>query len=235
MNRAIQHQLGSVLLCVCLLLCKASQAWAIDANPNTYTIEQPDGTPVELRIRGDEWFHHEEDLNGYTVIKDRGWYVYARRDQATGRLVSSGLLAGIDNPIANGLRPGELPSEAVRNERARNLGWPSTAPGDEHDHDGGISASSVAAASGGVLKNLVVLIRWADHTSRTLPSSADVDVLMNNTGPHPTLAPTGSLKDVYLENSYGALSIDSTVAEWVTSDQTEQYYANGQSGLTSRI
>jgi len=231
MNRAIQHQLGSVLLCVCLLFCKASQTWAIDANPNTYTIQQPDGTPVGLRIRGDEWFHHEEDLNGYTVIKDRDWYVYGRRDQATGRLVSSGLLAGIDNPAANGLKPGELPSKRVRNERAQNLGWPSAAPGNQQD--GGTSASSVAAASGGVLKNLVVLIRWADHTSRTLPTSADVDVLMNNAGPHPTLAPTGSLKDVYLENSYGALSIESTVAEWVTSDQTEQYYANGQSGLTS--
>jgi M6 family metalloprotease-like protein len=231
MNRAIQHQLGYVLLCVCLLFCKANQAWAIDANPNTYTIQQPDGTPVGLRIRGDEWFHHEEDLNGYTVIKDRNWYVYARRDQATGRLVSSGLLAGIDNPAANGLKPGELPSKSVRNERAQNLGWPSAAPGNQQD--GGTSASSVAAASGGVLKNLVVLIRWADHTSRTLPTSADVDVLMNNAGPHPTLAPTGSLKDVYLENSYGALSIESTVAEWVTSDQTEQYYANGQSGLTS--
>jgi M6 family metalloprotease-like protein len=171
------------------------------------------------------------DPKGFTVIRDRKWYVYARMDQVTGRLVSTGLRVGLDNPAANGVQPGAVPSPAARAERARSLGFPLANAG---EGDGGeASGPSLATQTSGSLKNLVVLIRWSDHAGRTLPSAADVDVLMNNVGPDPSLAPTGSVRDVYLENSYGALSLDSTVADWVTSDNTEAYYANGNSGLTS--
>ncbi|MHC4067654.1 MAG: M6 family metalloprotease domain-containing protein, partial [Planctomycetota bacterium] len=44
------------------------------------------------------------------------------------------------------------------------------------------------------------------------------------------LAPTGSLRDVYLENSYGAMELNSTIAPWATVSNSEQYYANGASG-----
>lgn len=209
-------------------------ASAIQAVPDAYLAHQPDGTPVNLRLRGDEWFNYEQDPRGFTVIRDRGWYVYGRRDQATGRLVSTGLRAGIDNPAANGLTPGELPSAAARAAKARVLGLPLANPGDGSGGEAPF-APEPAVATSGTLKNLVVMIRWSDHTGRTLPSNGDVDILMNAVGGHPSLAPSGSVRDVYLENSYGALSLESTVAVWVTSNNTEDFYANGNSGLTSLI
>jgi M6 family metalloprotease-like protein len=88
--------------------------------------------------------------------------------------------------------------------------------------------------SGGRLKNLVILLRFADHVNRTLPSPADIDILMNHEGPH-ELCPTGSVRDVLLENSYGALRLDSAVTDWVVLNQTEAYYSNGVSGRSTRI
>ena len=35
------------------------------------------------------------------------------------------------------------------------------------------------------------------------------------------------------QSSYGALSVDSTVANWVVVSQPEAYYANGDRGLTT--
>ena len=55
-----------------------------------------------------------------------------------------------------------------------------------------------------------------------------MDDLFN--GNYPTAAPTGSVRDVYTENSYGQMTLQSTVADWVDVPNTEQYYANGQSG-----
>ena len=93
----------------------------------------------------------------------------------------------------------------------------------------------------GVLKNLVVIFKFSDHANRNLPSKADIDILMNSPTPVAGLAPTGSVKQVFLDNSGGDLILDSTVADWVTLDSrfTEEYCATdqntgkGESGLTT--
>eukprot|EP00591_Stephanopyxis_turris_P009233 CAMPEP_0195511396 /NCGR_PEP_ID=MMETSP0794_2-20130614/3726_1 /TAXON_ID=515487 /ORGANISM="Stephanopyxis turris, Strain CCMP 815" /LENGTH=558 /DNA_ID=CAMNT_0040638981 /DNA_START=362 /DNA_END=2038 /DNA_ORIENTATION=+ len=81
----------------------------------------------------------------------------------------------------------------------------------------------------GKLKNLVVLMKFADHTKRSLPSRDDFVILMNKEGEDP-LAPTGSVRDVFLKSSYGKLSVESTVYKWITLPKTEAEYANGNSG-----
>ena len=53
---------------------------------------------------------------------------------------------------------------------------------------------------------------------------------MNAAAPDPTYAPTGSVKGVYLENSYGQLTLESTITNWTTVTNSEAYYANGNSG-----
>ena len=231
-----------------------SEAVAVPANPNGFYVEQPDGTRFKVRLRGDEWFHVEETMQGYTVLKDRGWYHYAKRDAATGRLVSTGQRVGRGSP--RGVQPGERPSDEARAREAAKR----KVPVDTHDEvngskgrlrsrrnnssgparvsgadSSGSSAPQLAGvATSGSLKNLVVMIRWSDHGGRAVPTQADVNVLMNGAGPSPQ-APTGSVRDIYLENSYGALSLDSTVTAWVTSNNSESYYAGGDSGLTSLI
>ena len=84
----------------------------------------------------------------------------------------------------------------------------------------------------GTLKNLVVMFRFSDHTGRTMPSVSDIDTLMNSQVNDPDITPTGSVRDVFLENSGGALVLDSTVAAWVTISRTEIECAGGESGGT---
>ena len=86
-----------------------------------------------------------------------------------------------------------------------------------------------ATTTTGTLKNLVVLMKWSDHEGRSLPTMSDIDTLMNNHGPH-SLCPTGSVRDLFLENSYGALTLDSVVTPWVSIDNSESYYSNGDRG-----
>lgn len=196
----------------------------MSASPTGFFEEQPDGSQVHLHIEGDEFFHWLEDVKGYTVVKDREWFVYGRRDES-GRLLPTGLRVGKDNPAKEGLLPRQLPDAAFRNP---SFGIPQQANGSASE------SGPATAVVQGTLPNLVVLLRFSDHASRTVPSTGDIDVLMNAPGGDPTLAPSGSVRDIFLENSYGQLTLNSTVAYWVTLPNTEAYYANGNSGLTTR-
>ena len=93
------------------------------------------------------------------------------------------------------------------------------------------------ADGSGTLHNLVLLLRFSDQTSRTLPSQSDISKLYNSATPtkagaNADVAPTGSVRQVYLENSYGKFTIETTVTEWITLPHTEEYYAGGNHGFT---
>jgi M6 family metalloprotease-like protein len=203
--------------CFALLMVTVPSALAVPANPNPFQEVQPDGTLVSLRVRGDEHFNWTEDMAGYTVIRAKGWYEYARVNPQ-GRLVPTGLKVGLNNPKANGLSPGLLPSAAQRAQSVKTSTSSSS-----------LSSAQSTVPSGSV-KNLVVLIQFSNHVGRALPSSSDIDVLFNAPGGDPVLAPTGSVRDVYLQNSYGQMELNSDVSSWITVSGTEQYYADGVSG-----
>ncbi len=196
-----------------------STAQAIEANPNPVIEMQPDGTIVELRVKGDEHHHWNEDKDGYTIMRHNGWYKYAEKDTSAknkGRLKASNHIVGKANPKALGLQKRLKPAAAVQAQSSKKMAVS--------------SAIERGVAPIGPVKNLVVMVRFANHTDRTLPSTSDVDVLFNKVGGDPVLAPTGSIRDVYLQNSYGQMELNSDVQAWVTVSNTEAYYANGASG-----
>ena len=195
-------------------LIQSAQLNAMPANPSPFFESQPDGNRVELRIKGDEHFNWLEDGKGYTVVKHQGWYRYASLKDD--RLVPSAHVVGKASPEALGLQKHLLPSEAARSASAKTTSSQSSEP-------------EMVAPTGNI-KNMVIPIRFSDHAGRTVPSQSDIDILMNAPGGHATLAPTGSVRDVYLENSYGQMDLASDVQPWVTVSKTEAYYANGQSG-----
>ncbi len=78
----------------------------------------------------------------------------------------------------------------------------------------------LTAASPKRLKNLVLLIKWADSPEALLPSRAAYDIMMSNAGPHPLYAPSGSVADNFNSNMYGKIVINTTVVGWIPSNYT---------------
>lgn len=212
-----------------------NQSYAINASPHQINANQPDGTKIVLRVKGDERFHWQEDANGYTVLRDKGRYVYAIRG-ADGHLVATKLEVGKANPKANGLQKRALPSKAIIKQMR------ASGPGNTSES----SNAPEQVAPTGAIKNLVIPIRFKNHwdatvhpntAPRVVPSEANIDVLFNAqcTAQTPlncdvSIVPTGSVRDVYLENSYGQMDLISEIQSWVNLSNTEQYYANGDSG-----
>lgn len=209
-------------LIACLLLYTVGPvpACAIQASPHVIHETQPDGTGIRLHIRGSEYFHWYEDLAGFTVLRDKGRYVYARLGKDR-QLVATTWEVGKVDPVARGLKRRTLPpAHIIRQRRAGSYALPAA----------GGSTLQAAAAVTGTISNLVIMLRFFDHAGRPLPDDDDFDVLFNAVGGDPVLAPSGSVRDVYLENSYGQLVLDSTVVGWIDVPNTEAYYANGDSG-----
>ena len=209
----------STLSLLFLFSLLSNNAYAVQASPFGFVVQQPDGSQLNLHINGDEHYNWLSTKGGYTVLRDNnGRYVFAQRGKS-GDLEPSKFVVGKDDPANNGIATRTLPSAAVlANYRSqRNI---------DHNKTG----DSLRVPPIGNVTNMVIMIRFSDHASRPLPSNSDIDTLFNAVGGDATLAPTGSIRDVYLENSYGQMTLNSTVFGWVDLPQTEAYYANGQSG-----
>ena len=86
--------------------------------------------------------------------------------------------------------------------------------------------------------NLVIPIRFADHADRTLPTPADLDVVFNSRegdSRRETLAPTGSVRDVFLFNSYGRFEVTSMVLPWINLTKTELDASGGAYGMSASL
>ncbi|WP_144394582.1 M6 family metalloprotease domain-containing protein [Pleionea sediminis] len=224
---------SALAMCLSAGVILTQNVYAINASPHSYTVTQPDGTKITLFQRGNEHQNWEEDVNGYTVIKEKvdtpkkfvseqdlskkaspvfTRYVYAEQS-TTGELKPTSLEVGKGNPEHWGLKKHAKPRKTNKYLK----------------HQSYFQSSLINPAlksmknsnNVGSLNNLVVLIRFADHANRKLPSRSNFEILFNKVGGDPSLAPAGSIKDIYLRNSYNKLTLNSTIVDWITVSKTE--------------
>lgn len=213
-----------------VVVCLEGVSQADMAGPHVIHEIQPDGTRIALHIRGGLALNWQEDLNGYTVVRENGnsgRYLYAKRGP-DGHLVPTVHEVGKANPRLLGIQRRALPSAEVQTLMRAD------GPAEQTTNEAARSQPYLASGPQ-TPRNLVVLVRFCDHADRLLPSESGIDVLMDAVGGDPILAPAVSLRDIYLNNSYGALTIDSTVVAWITVSNTEKYFADSNSGRTTRI
>lgn len=218
----LRGHLAWFLLLALLWFRFTPEAMAVIADPRPVDYTQPDGTKVTLYLRGDEFFHWHEDANGFTVMRNGNTFVYATLD-AQNRLVPTAWQAGQIDPRTRGLAPRTLPPPESRPANLNNNLKP---------YRPWLHRSREKIAALGTVKNLVVLCKFSDHTFGThTRAQGDYNVLFNQVGGDPVLAPTGSVLDAYNEFSYGLVTLQSTVLAWVTLPQNQAYYCGTNSGL----
>ena len=215
----------SALPFVLALIAPVSAQLAPGKEGRSYCVFPPNREPVTVTLAGGRearldlrragttvWY---ETADGYPVLPRGDRWAFARLD-AAGDLRATEAMLGDANPEAAGVLP-----------NVRPLANPLQ----------GAGGPAHAIPTTGTAKNLVICLRFSDHgptgQNRTLPPQGDLEVLWNKIGGDPTLAPTGSVADAWLENSYGVFTFDSTVVAWFDVPNTEAHYANGNYGLSS--
>lgn len=241
-NKSAIHQDFMVVVLFVLTIClRPFGSQACPASPFPFRQQQPNNQMEQLfYLHGDASYNYLTDINGFTVMRDDyGMLVYARRNSSSGYLMATDMVVGNVDPITLNLTTHTRPAgEIMKEVCGRMCGHQNS---DQVKSlkifSRGTRLSSFASASVPdivVRKNLVLLIRFSNHASRELPLPTDIDILFNKVGQHPRIAPTGSVRDVFLTSSLGKLELDSIVyPEWIDLPEPENYYAAGKSGLST--
>jgi M6 family metalloprotease-like protein len=226
--------MSTILLAILHYLLLFGFSIAAPANPTPYRYLQPDGSETpSIWLQGDHFYNWMCDKKGYTIIKDEsGWYNYAVKTNE-GDIISSGIPVGSKNPKKLGIMPGLLHAEHKR--PIHGIIQDSTTKM-EHRSLFQIPEYAVCGFNGSKdkpcrLRGLVFLVQFSDHANRVLPSQQEYDILFNNNGPDSKVAPTGSVSDVFSENSYQTFVLDSYVTPWIKVDRTEAQTVDGNMGL----
>jgi len=214
MTRKTLATVEVLAVCVALLACASLRAAAAPAWPAVHVLTQPSGATFEARQWGDEWMHGWETLDGYTILLDEttGLWEYAVRSP-DGRLEPSGCAVAPFSPdaVPRGFKQKTRPDKRMY-ETAR------------------AATRGIEAVRPVKLMNLPVLLVGFPDMAGEYSRSEFIELLFGNrpavaTGP-------GSLRDYYLEVSYGALALSGGTAgvqDWFTASHNHDYYGSGTS------
>ena len=228
-NRFFAGIMGVTLLYFCAL----KQADGMSANPIPFRERQPTGdlTP-QLFLRGNPKFHYMTDSNGFTVMQNENkTFVFAAVDERGASLVPTDMVVGATNPFEINMMPNTLPNSTMQAALCGRLCEVNEAPVTSSTL---LNANTTTVVTGGAAtrKNLVILVRFADHANRKLPPVSDFNELFDNVLQGSAIAPAGGVRQYLRMNSYGSLDLESVVYGWINLPETEAYYADGQSGLS---
>ncbi len=212
---------------------------------------QPDGTLLDLRVMGDEFYARTTTADGFTVLFDESAqaYVYAAKEAGGRELASSGVVVTAGKP-PRGLERHltELPEKvrAVRQGRVRTFAPDRAARWNARVQAGRSSAAGAKSAPGdpaipaadaiqavplaGTQAGLTILVQFPDD-----PATAAVDPVMfpapreklerwaNQTG-YTDDGNTGSVRDYFYDQSSGQLTLTQRVTRVVTLPYPRSYY-----------
>lgn len=194
---------------------------AVPAYPNPIEFRQPDGTTITIRMMGDEKINWAETLDGYSILVNKeGFYEYAILDEH-GDMVFSGIHVSPQEQrsskeldflqdIPQGLRFSERQKEMMLSvwelrSDAANRSFPTT----------------------GERTLLCILMETTDVPFTK--TQADFDALFNQLN-YTIGGATGSVRDYYLENSYGQLDLTVDVVGPYTAQHNMAHYGSTWAG-----
>ncbi|MFN2394418.1 MAG: M6 family metalloprotease domain-containing protein [Bacteroidales bacterium] len=215
---------NTIWLLIFFLFITSENLPAVPAYPGLIKFEQPDGSIISLYLKGDEKINYAETLDGYTIlVTDFGEYQYAVKDE-NGDLVFSGMKV---SPLVQ--RTSDESKFLMNLEKRLKFS--------ESQKEMMLSVWQVKAdaqhknfPSTGERTLLCILMETPDVPF--IRTAEEFDALFNQLN-YTFEGATGSVKDYYLENSYGQfdLSVDVVGPYTASNDMTDYSSFEGARNL----
>lgn len=223
-------------LAAALLMAGAPAAHAVKAKPGVRTMEQPDGTTIDVVLHGDEHFHFYTTADGYLIEQADGRFYYSEVDEATGLAENSHRVARDADKrpapdVAFLRRIGKsAPADALAREHRRKAPvrrCRSAAAVYSGEQDGFTKGPGLfpgtTVPSLGEQKGLVILVEYSD-VRFNLDDPADYFTRMLNQEGFSDYGGTGSARDYFIASSGGLYTPTFDVYGPVTLPYSRSYY-----------
>jgi M6 family metalloprotease-like protein len=198
-----------------------------------YPLRQPDGTTIDVRIWGDEFYHVVESLDGYTLVRDEqtGFGCYARRSPDGNEFISTGVPVGSPRFATLRLQPHlRLNPEAVR---ARVAEARARLEEEKADVLGALGRNvEPAPPTLGQVQGITLLVDFDDQPA-VIPA-AEIDNYCNQVG-YSGYGNNGSVRDYFYDVSDGHLAYTNFVPDgYYRAVETKSWYDNSSVPCCSR-
>lgn len=224
-----------VLTLVCAGMLGVSAAYAVPADPRPFTVTQPDGTTLTIRIVGDEFFHclmtedgylvKKASDGGYNYIDDNGEVMSLRAANAADRSesVKTALLALNPAQTFSELKASTLATSKMWNtQKAQRMAAPQRANGDEYDNSDGHDIRVFPTS--GEQNVLVVCVNFSDLKFSFDPDPHSAMTRMMNEVGYSEYGASGSSYDFYYASSAGQFLPKFDVYGPITLPSSYSYY-----------
>lgn len=201
----------------------AMMSWAAPARPGLMKYTQPDGTVVEVRLCGDEFFHYYETADGIVLQKAEDGFLKYAELTADNRITASRFKAY--SPEMRSQSEVEFirayDDEAMRKaisvqySRAKDAAMP--------------GEIKTEFPTKGTVRGLVVLAQYQDVKFCDKTTREAFDKLINEKNYTGDLA-SGSVRDYFLDQSGGQLDLQFDVVGPVTLANNREYYGGDNEG-----
>ncbi len=226
-KRTIQHFIpvnkivsAVLLLTITALFLTPFPSGAVPAYPHPIEFRQPDGSTLTIRLRGDEKVNWAETPDGYSIlVTSEGYYEYAVLDEY-GDMVFSGVR--VSAPGQRGAAEkaflADLPAGLFYSKRqleAFRQVWEMR------------KVKSARFPSTGERTLITILMQTPDVPFTK--TQAEFDALFNQLN-YTIGGATGSVRDYYLENSYGQFDLSVDVVGPYTAQHNMAHYGSTWAG-----
>ena len=214
-----------------LVFGSLSTGYSMPADRKPIEVTQPDGTKLIILLKGDEYLHFAQTLDGYDLKQNKeGYYTYASRD-AEGRMVSGDVIA---RNVSDRTAPEVTFLSTVKKEGSFSAQVLSSAFQKRMSmaQKNGVSLRSTQTIPPGLLhdyprtgspKSLVILVNFKDSVFKPANTTSAFDNMLNKPGFNEN-DHVGSVRDYYRFNSGGQFSPDYVVVGPVTVSNPMAYY-----------
>ncbi len=218
MKPKIRNQWRSMIPIIIACLWCWVDAFAIPAIPKPYSVTQPDGTTITIRLCGDEYYHYyaTEDGTPITLCED-GYYRYTTVDAQNNLVASENIVGKVNTSLLSDKksvvkRLKEL-YKINKTQKVANI------PGVNAPMR---SIIRNAATDGNVVKGIIILVEFQDQKF-TFEQSV-INEMMNKEGYTDKYGSIGSARDYFVAQSYGQFQPEFNVVGPVTLSQDMAYY-----------
>ncbi|MDP2387332.1 MAG: M6 family metalloprotease domain-containing protein [Bacteroidota bacterium] len=211
------------ILFVLVLIALSNVINASAYNGKIMSFKQPDGTSVEVKLYGNEYYMRAEGLDGYTVVRDikTKWICYANLSEDNNELISTGIVyQGVQNTISSlktnlpFVKHLDVSTEAQKVVIKKNKSLLGATKMDastnkliDNGVDQSIAGTPIHTVSGNI-KGLCIVIDFSDEPG-TLPMSEFVDFC--NDMNYSNFGNNGSLRTFYSDISGGIVDYENVV------------------------